>query len=510
MRLYSSDKCTPESEVSPGTASIYPVSTTPMLVPSSGAIAPYSHAREIVRALQCYTKCGSGTYAGARKLSRARRMSILGADWSECGGYEKATDDSEDSPALCATEPTCIEVCNQLPECAGFYLRDAKSGPKSCVLYTDEMLKTMVETETAGTFYTKAYRVKIESSPFEPSPPPFLVYDDNGRSHSDKEAPPYNNTEWWSACYDCAEDAAYVQVTVTLPPGMDCQVHGIKLWQDPEYKSEEINVYAGTPKGYIEGGTRGASVVEQSLLPDMFYQAYRYDGAGAEECMPLTCGQSEVLYTGDVIEAIDGVDSPCLCKQLCFEAVDKGCKIWGLYKEQDARFTPDDQEFHDEMHKVCYLMGGDWGVAAAKVSTWVSDTLGPVLLSSTATDGLAEGTSFSLTVHGLHLPTGTSARIKIVETKDQEDDMGCSDPPAETVSGIGCSDAAICSPAPYATTPERATWTGLKIMSTMETEEYTVCYCPGPCYAPYQYTPVPGSIVVEGSGFMWDIDESDE
>merc|ERR1719387_1934693 len=115
----------------------------------SGAIAPFSHPREIVRALQCYTKCGSGTYAGARKLSRARRMSILGADWSECGGYEKATDDSEDSPALCATEPTCIEVCNQLPECAGFYLRDGKgnAGPKSCVLYTDEMLKTMVETE---------------------------------------------------------------------------------------------------------------------------------------------------------------------------------------------------------------------------------------------------------------------------------------------------------------------------------------------------------------------------
>ena len=60
--------------------------------------------------------------------------------------------------------------------------------------------------------------------------------------------------------------------------------------------------------------------------------------------------------------------------------VDKGCKIWGLYREQDAKFTPDDQEFHDEMHKVCYLMGGDWGIAAAQVNTWVSDTLGPVLL----------------------------------------------------------------------------------------------------------------------------------
>merc|ERR1719235_770638 len=137
MRLYSSDKCTPESEVSPGTASIYPESTTPNMVPAGGAIAPFSHPREIVRALQCYTKCGSGTYAGARKLSRARRMSILGADWSECGGYDKNTDNDESSTALCATEPTCIEVCNQLPECVGFYMRAGKGSgdAKSCVLY---------------------------------------------------------------------------------------------------------------------------------------------------------------------------------------------------------------------------------------------------------------------------------------------------------------------------------------------------------------------------------------
>jgi hypothetical protein len=503
MRLYSSEDCSAASEVAPGTASIYPVSE-PGLVPSAGAIAPFNHPREIVRALQCYTKCGSGTYAGARKLSRARRMSILGADWSECGGYDKNTDNDESSTALCATEPTCIEVCNQLPECAGFYMRDGKGsgGAKSCVLYTSTDDK--VTTEIAGSFYTKAYRVVIDSSAYEPSHPPFLVYDDNGRSHSMTEAPPYNNTEWWSACYDCLEDAAFVQVTVTLPPGMDCQVHGIKLWQDPEYKSGEINVYAGTPTGFITAGARGASPVEQSILPDMFYQAYRYEGEETEKCMPLTCGQSEVLYTGDVIEAIDGVDSPCLCKQLCFEAVGKGCEIWGLYKEQDARFTPDDDVFHDEMHKVCYLMGGNWGVAAAQVSTWVSDTLGPVLTMSTATAGLSTGSTFSLTVHGIHLPTGTSSRAKIVK-KTKDPDMGCLAPPAETVSGIGCSDAAICSPAPSTTSPDSATWTGLKIMTTQEKEEYTVCYCPGPCYAAYQYTPVPGSIEVEGSGFMWEL-----
>merc|ERR1719171_1094523 len=168
IRLYSKDTCSPESEVAPGTASIYPVSASGM-VPSAGEIAPYNHPREIVRALQCYTKCGSGTYAGARKLSRARRMSILGADWSECGGYDKNTDNTEASTALCATEPTCVEVCNQLPECAGFYARtDNKGVVKSGVLYKDGALDAKIATDVEGSFYTKAYRVTIESSSYEP------------------------------------------------------------------------------------------------------------------------------------------------------------------------------------------------------------------------------------------------------------------------------------------------------------------------------------------------------
>merc|ERR1719420_2890590 len=99
---------------------------------------------------------------------------------------------------------------------------------------------------------------------------------------------------------------------------------------------------------------------------------------------------------------------------------------------------------------------------------------------------------------------GCSDAAKIVK-KTKDPDMGCLAPPAETVSGIGCSDAAICSPAPSATTAECATWSGLKIMTTQEKEEYTVCYCPGPCYAAYQYTPVPGAIEVDGSGFMWEL-----
>merc|ERR1719163_1459224 len=52
MRLYGDAECSPESEVAPGTASIYPVSTPNMVPGDPKTIAPYSHPREIVRALQ--------------------------------------------------------------------------------------------------------------------------------------------------------------------------------------------------------------------------------------------------------------------------------------------------------------------------------------------------------------------------------------------------------------------------------------------------------------------------
>jgi hypothetical protein len=161
-------------------------------------------------------------------------------------------------------------------------------------------------------------------------------------------------------------------------------------------------------------------------------------------------------------------------------------------------------------------MGGDWGIADAEVGTWVSGTVGSVLTGFTPA-APTSGASFTLTVTGVHLSESTGARVKIVERKEKKvstyqsattdhserGDMGCSGPPAETVSGIGCSDDFICSPQPATKSADQATWTGISVTSTEETTDYTVCYCPGPCYADWQYTPVPGKMTVEGSGFKW-------
>ena len=71
------------------------------------------------------------------------------------------------------------------------------------------------------------------------------------------------------------------------------------------------------------------------------------------------------------------------------------------------------------------------------------------------------------------------------------------------MSGVGCSDKYICSPKPSKSSTTSATWTGLSIVAEEAEVEYTVCYCDGPCYAAWQYVPVPGVVVVEGSGFQW-------
>jgi hypothetical protein len=499
MRLYRGETCDEESAVGltmMGTAREYKEKTTFTGV----EIDTYNHPREIVRALQCYTKCGAGEYKGARKLSRARRMQMSPTDWSNCGGNSGSGSSimkpsSTEDTVLCASTPTCEEVCNQLSDCIGFFQPSAKGALiDKCQLFAaGAAVPTVISEAVEGIFFEKAFKVKLSSSPSDKTHPKELVYDGYGMSHTkdDRDADT-KNTEFWSECYDCAPDSAFLEVTVSLSvgPGEPCQIHGLAFWQDPEYMSSSLNVYVGTSKGGLKPtvGLRGAPLAEKSLLSAPFYGAYRYEGESPKTCMSLTCGQTKVLYTGEVIAngAIPNVDSPCLCKQLCLENVQNGCEIWGLYHELDTH--SDTPEVH--IHKVCYLMGGKWGTAAAQVSTWISDTLGVVLTG-------ASQAGSSVKVTGLHLPSGSSARIKLVDTGD------CADPPADTVSGIGCSDSAICSPAPAKVSSTEAVWTGISIKATQEDVEYTVCYCAGPCYAAYQYTPAPGTIDVEGSGFMW-------
>jgi len=518
MKLYSDDTCM--TEVAAGPASKYV--ETPMKTCAAGKEIPaFTHPREIVRALQCYTKCSSGTYTGARKLSRARRMQIAGADWSNCAGSDNKRDNVETSNYLCASYDTCVDVCNQLSDCTGFYMPASNNGKPqdACVLYTG-CTKPAMAMDT-GSYWEKGFKVEVYSSPSYEWHPPHLVIDDAGTNEMGESAMmgPFDNTEWWSECYDCAVDSAYVMINVKLPPGVPCKVHGMKLWQDPEYNASVVNVYAGTGEGdnmgefegtfsglHPDEGFRGAPGITSPALFGKFYDAWTYD-PDASGCMPLTCGQTAVLYSGDVIAQIQDVESPCLCKQLCLEAVGDGCKVWGLYTESDDHYSPEEreEEFHD--HKICYLMGGDWGIADAEVGTWVSGTVDTVLTGFEKTDT----DTFSLTVSGLHLSGSSGARVKLVKSKDIEADKsrGCGDAPAETVSGVGCSDKYICSPKPSKGSTTSATWTGLSIVAEEAEVEYTVCYCDGPCYAAWQYVPVPGSLTVAGSGFKWSTKTAD-
>jgi hypothetical protein len=500
MRLYRSETCDPASEVGltvAGTAREYKAKATFTGTP----IDSYSHPREIVRALQCFTKCSTGEYKGARKLSKARRMQVVGSDWANCAGVSGdnaavMTPTSTADSVLCASQPTCEDVCNQLPECTGFFMPSSANGNiDKCLLFKAGDAAPAEVTGVSGSFYEKAFKVHLTASPSEPSHPKELVYDGYGMSHAlDGVAADSLNTEYWTECFDCDPHSTFVQVTLSLTvgPGEPCQIHGLQFWQDPEYMSA-LNVYVGTDGGLPKHvGSRGAAAVEQSLLLAPFYFAHRFEGAAAMSCMSLTCGQKEVLYTGKVLPdgAIDHVDSPCLCKQMCLENVHNGCEIWGLYHEMDDHGA--DDEIHP--HMVCYLMGGDWDTAAPS-DMWVSDKLETVLTGASLADGF-------VTVTGVHMPKSSSARIKIV-------DSDCEAPPAAAVSGIGCSDASICSPGPVHIAGDMAMWTGISIMATDETVKYTVCYCPGPCHEGFQYIPAPGAIVVEGSGFMWEASIAD-
>jgi hypothetical protein len=584
IKLYSDENC--ETEVAPGPASQY--EPTSLKTCAATEIGAYDHQREIVRALQCNTKCGPGTYKGARRLSRARRMQ-LSDDWSNCAGYDKALDAESTSNALCAGYETCVDVCNQLHDCAGFYMPEDKNGKQEdrCILYSgcDSMVPA---PDDFGTFWTKAYKVEVFASEGDPLHPPMLVIDSFGTNADVADAPPFDNTEWWSHCYDCPKNSAYVMVNVRIPAGQPCKVHGMKLFQDPDYASSKVNVVAGTGAGgsgvwtykagetfpaqgctdggffdkngagcsaYVNGGwcngkageygsgwkqgedstipananadgidawegccacgggertglnpevgIRGAPESTTSALHGKFYSEWLYDDTPT--CKPLTCGQTEVLYSGDVIDSIHDVESPCMCKQLCLEAAGQGCVVWGLYAELDDHHLAVADSDEPHLHRICYLMGGDWGISDAEVSTWTSGTIDTVLTGFTPEKPTG---TFDLKVKGVHLSESTGQRIKLVQQTTRAasmGDRGCSGPPAEEVSGVGCSDSAICSPQPASSNATEAVWSGISIAAAEEETEYVVCYCSGPCYADWQYTPVPGSIKVEGSGFKWEL-----
>jgi hypothetical protein len=455
-------------------------------------IPAWNHPREIVRASQCFAKC-RGDERGARKLSPKRRMQLDPTDWNNCQGAARAGSDKNDN-ALCASVETCQSICSQLHDCAGFSYVDY-----ACVLHS----ACDVQQYTGNGYYARAVKkepvVKVSSSHGEhidrmrlhegwAEHPVSLITDGFGQpSH---EGVDFTNTEWWSQCWSCQAEEAWVELTVR--PDGDCHVHSVQVLQDAqeEHSARRLNFAVGA--GPFTRGPRPDASRELAQI-GQYFSSWQYQKR-EDDCYALTCGEPG-MYSGETIRSIENVASPCLCKQLCLETA--GCEVYNLYKEADNHW--DDYEYADDHeHWFCYLIGADWQAADVATEHWTRGTVDTTLQGFVRTGGLS---NFDLEVHGYHL-SDSNARLKIVKWRDAADN--CADPLADTVGGIGCSDSFICAPKPAKFDRDHADWVGLSIAQGAENQDYRVCYCKGPCYAGWQYSPVGTEpLEVDGVGYGW-------
>jgi hypothetical protein len=349
--------------------------------------------------------------------------------------------------------------------------------------------------------YMKTATWSITSSPaFEGHPNSLLV---DGYGKDDKTDDSHLFTEWWSNCFSCAKEDAWFQVSVQLPKDQECKVEGLKVWQDPNNAVAFLNVAEGPRDRPALPTTSGRRPDSKRELPDMgaaFTETWRFM---AEEgsCHALSCGKKDTYYDGEVIKSIEGVVSACLCKQYCLDHLARGCTGWRLRVESDANWDPS-PTMHT--HNVCELLR-DHSIVAISDPIYTSGDVDTVIQSFEPLE-TTPSEAFTLKVSGVGLPEASAAgkqRIKLVEA-DAKD--GCATAPPETVSGIGCSDPSICAPRPAESDSTYASWNTIAIASAKESTAYSVCYCVGPCYAEWQYVPVPGgTLLVESTESWWTI-----
>jgi hypothetical protein len=496
MRLYVDEHCSTEV-VQPGAAVLYTATSNKGC--TGAEISVSNHAREIIRSNQCYVKCGTGATFAQRRLSIKRRMSISGADWSNCDGYDAAVDSTAASNALCLSQPSCEQACNQLAECSAYTVAAGR-----CFLYSTCQAKTSSGT----TMYTKGSSIRISSSPAFEGHPNSLVYDDYGMDDVTDDSHLF--TEWWSKCFSCDAEESWLQVSVTLPDvqaGETCGVQGLKLWQDPNNAAETLHVQAGradslslpAPKGVRADVNR-----ESNDMGEGFYETWRFP-AEHGACYPLTCGEKDTFYEAQLLATVpEAITSTCMCKQLCLDNIDRGCTAWRLYVETDSNW---DDTTEEHTHAVCYLLTGGYTVHSHATPGFTSGTIDVVARSFTPGE-IGASEPFNLVINGVGLPEGSAGLKQRVKLVDKANPLGCEAAPPETVSGLGCSDPSICAPKPSSHDAASATWSNVRIASAKEDTQYLVCYCFGPCYAPWQYVQVPGgAISVTSQHFYWSVEE---
>jgi len=489
MRLYVDDQCADEVELP---ATLYQVASGKGCG-STGLITTSTHSREMIRGNNCNTKCGAGAGLNVRRLSRGRRQQELGSDWSNCAGmetYAGLTGESQ-SNLMCASKPTCEQACNQLEECAAYVM----TSDNSCLLYSS----CTSASASGSTSYLKSTSWALKSSPAFEGHPVSLVYDSNGLDDTTDDN--YLFTEWWSNCFSCGQDDAWIEISITPSPNQACKVEGMKVWQDPNNAADSLNLAQG-PRDRdalpLSAGVRPDLAREKPDMGAPWTATWSYDVADhSGHCMPMTCGTKDTMLQGTVLKSIDGVVSPCLCKQYCLDHIDQGCTSWRLNLEEDSNFNAN-ADIHQ--HIICDLLTGD--LVSASVPHWISGNIDTVIQSFGPTEA-NPSELFTLTINGVGLPEkakGGKQRVKIVAA-----DEGCSAKTPDTLSGIGCSDNSICGPRPSTYVHDKAAWDGVALATGADSREYTVCYCVGPCFADWQYVAIPSSnLLVEATHASWE------
>merc|ERR1719478_2061066 len=283
MELFTDDKCTmPVSLGFSSDMTIYAASTQ---ATCTGEPSPtYSNALEIVATNNCYLKCGSGMTLRQRRLTRGRRMQISGSDWNNCDGYDPVADATSSTAALCVSQPTCGQICNQLGSTCGGYTMSADS---RCFIYP-----TCPTTAAAGsTVYIKSNEFSITSSKtFEGHPNSLLV---DGFGKDDQTDDSHTFTEWWSDCFSCAKDEAWFEVSIRIPESIQCKIEGMKVWQDPNNAVQYLNVAEGPRDRPSLPKDKGVRPDYERQLPDMgeaWTATWSFLADQENNCLPLKCG----------------------------------------------------------------------------------------------------------------------------------------------------------------------------------------------------------------------------
>merc|ERR1719331_42750 len=295
MELFTDDKCTSPVSLGFTAMTIYSATTA---ASCTGTPSPtYSNTLEIVATNNCYLKCGSGMTLRQRRLTRGRRMTVSGSDWNNCDGYDPVADATSSTAALCVSQPTCGQICNQLGSACGGYTMAADS---RCFIYP-----TCATTATPGmTVYVKSNDFSITSSKTFEGHPNSLLVDGFGKDDTKDDSPTF--TEWWSDCFSCAKEEAWFEVSIAIPESVQCKIEGLKVWQDPNNAVTTLNVAEGPRDRPSLPSEKGVRPDYQRQLPEMGekWTATWSFLAEQDTCLPLKCGMPDTFLDGEIIATL--------------------------------------------------------------------------------------------------------------------------------------------------------------------------------------------------------------